>query len=169
MMSVLKDMIPGADAWPRFERNRVEQFEARFSLVELPESPSVFFAGMAGSRLPVVVSHGEGRAVFASAAQQASAGGHALRRPWRPAERGLSVQPEWIAGRRHRVYNGRRPLFDHDAAPRTCLPQRPDVVAPGRLERARLARFTLAADVPQCPAMGGLTCARKGCRAIGSR
>jgi phosphoribosylformylglycinamidine synthase len=73
MMSVLKDMIPGADAWPRFERNRVEQFEARFSLVELPESPSVFFAGMAGSRLPVVVSHGEGRAVFASAAQQASA------------------------------------------------------------------------------------------------
>jgi phosphoribosylformylglycinamidine synthase len=66
MMSALKDIIPGADAWPRFERNRVEQFEARFSMVELPESPSIFFAGMGGSRLPVVVSHGEGRAVFAS-------------------------------------------------------------------------------------------------------
>ena len=73
MMSALQAMIPGADAWPRFERNRVEQFEARFSLVEVPASPSIFFAGMHGSRLPVVVSHGEGQAVFASAAQQASA------------------------------------------------------------------------------------------------
>ena len=73
MMSALHEMIPGADAWPRFERNRVEQFEARLSMVEVPASPSIFFAGMAGSRLPVVVSHGEGRAVFASAAQQARA------------------------------------------------------------------------------------------------
>ena len=71
MMSALKDLIPGADAWPRFERNRVEQFEARFSLVEIPESPSLFFSGMAGSRMPIVVSHGEGRAEFDSAAQQA--------------------------------------------------------------------------------------------------
>jgi phosphoribosylformylglycinamidine synthase len=73
MMSALKEMIPGADAWPRFERNRVEQFEARFSLVEVPASPSLFFAGMGGSRLPVVVSHGEGRALFASAEEQARA------------------------------------------------------------------------------------------------
>ena len=73
MMSALKDMIPGADAWPRFERNRVEQFEARFSMVEIAESPSIFFSGMGGSRLPVVVSHGEGRAVFAAAEQQARA------------------------------------------------------------------------------------------------
>jgi len=73
MLSALKDIIPGADAWPRFERNRVEQFEARFTMVEVPESPSIFFAGMGGSRLPIVVSHGEGLAVFASAAQQASA------------------------------------------------------------------------------------------------
>jgi phosphoribosylformylglycinamidine synthase len=73
MLSALKDIIPGADAWPRFARNRVEQFEARFTLVEVPESPSIFFAGMGGSRLPIVVSHGEGLAVFASAAQQASA------------------------------------------------------------------------------------------------
>ena len=71
MMSALKDLVPGADAWPRFERNRVEQFEARFTLVEIPESPSLFFSGMAGSRMPIVVSHGEGRAEFDSAAQQA--------------------------------------------------------------------------------------------------
>ena len=73
MMSALKDLIPGAQDWPRFERNRVEQFEARFTMVELPESPSLFFKGMAGSRLPVVVSHGEGRASFDSAEQQGRA------------------------------------------------------------------------------------------------
>ena len=72
MMSALKSLIPGADAWPRFERNKVEQFEARFTMVELPESPSMFFGGMVGSRMPVVVSHGEGRAEFDSAEQQAS-------------------------------------------------------------------------------------------------
>ena len=65
MMSNLASIIPGADAWPTFHRNRSEQFEARFVMVEIPPSPSIFFAGMAGSRLPVVVSHGEGRAVFA--------------------------------------------------------------------------------------------------------
>jgi len=73
MMSALKDLIPGASAWPRFERNKVEQFEARFTMVELPESPSLFFAGMAGSRMPIVVSHGEGRAEFDTAEQQARA------------------------------------------------------------------------------------------------
>ncbi len=73
MLSALKSIIPGADDWPRFERNRVEQFEARLSLVEIPASPSIFFDGMAGSRLPVVVSHGEGRAVFSSADEQARA------------------------------------------------------------------------------------------------
>ena len=73
MMSALKSLIPGAQDWPRFERNRVEQFEARFTMVELPSSPSLFFAGMAGSRIPVVVAHGEGLAAFDSAAQQAQA------------------------------------------------------------------------------------------------
>ena len=73
MMSSLKDLIPGAEAWPRFERNKVEQFEARFTMVELPPSPSLFFAGMEGSRMPVVVSHGEGRADFDTPAQQAAA------------------------------------------------------------------------------------------------
>ncbi len=66
MMSQLKDLVPGAAHWPRFLRNRSEQFEARLSLVEVVESPSIFLAGMAGSRLPIATSHGEGRAVFDS-------------------------------------------------------------------------------------------------------
>jgi phosphoribosylformylglycinamidine synthase len=70
MMSRLAPIIPGAEDWPRFERNLSEQFEARFVMVEVPESPSILFDGMAGSRMPIVVAHGEGRAVFASAAQQ---------------------------------------------------------------------------------------------------
>jgi phosphoribosylformylglycinamidine synthase len=57
-------MIPGAEAWPRFARNASEQFEARLSLVEVLESPSIFFRGMAGSRIPIAVAHGEGRADF---------------------------------------------------------------------------------------------------------
>jgi phosphoribosylformylglycinamidine synthase len=65
MMSNLHSLIPGADHWPRFVRNRSEQFEARFSLVAIPESPSILLAGMAGSHLPVAVAHGEGRAEFA--------------------------------------------------------------------------------------------------------
>jgi phosphoribosylformylglycinamidine synthase len=73
MMSQLKDIIPGATHWPRFLRNRGEQFEARVSLLEVLESPSVFFQGMAGSRIPVAVAHGEGRAEFASAADQGAA------------------------------------------------------------------------------------------------
>jgi phosphoribosylformylglycinamidine synthase len=67
MMSHLKDMIPGAGHWPRFLRNRSEQFEARFSLVEVLDSPSILLAEMAGSRLPIAVAHGEGRVEFAAA------------------------------------------------------------------------------------------------------
>jgi phosphoribosylformylglycinamidine synthase len=65
MMSALKDIIPGAAHWPRFVRNRSEQFEARFVLTEILPSPSVLLAGMEGSRIPVVVAHGEGRVEFA--------------------------------------------------------------------------------------------------------
>jgi phosphoribosylformylglycinamidine synthase len=64
MMAALAPIIPGAQAWPKFTRNRSEQFEARLSLVEVLDSPSVFFAGMAGSRLPIAVAHGEGYADF---------------------------------------------------------------------------------------------------------
>ncbi len=64
MLSQLKAIIPGAEHWPRFLRNRSEQFEARFGLLEVAESPSLFFAGMHGSRIPVAIAHGEGRATF---------------------------------------------------------------------------------------------------------
>jgi phosphoribosylformylglycinamidine synthase len=66
MFAALKNLVPGADAWPAFRRNRSEQFEARWTMVEIAESRSLFFAGMAGSRLPIAVAHGEGRAVFAA-------------------------------------------------------------------------------------------------------
>jgi phosphoribosylformylglycinamidine synthase len=64
MMAALSPIIPGANAWPKFTRNKSEQFEARLSLVEVLPSPSLFFTGMAGSRLPIAVAHGEGFADF---------------------------------------------------------------------------------------------------------
>ncbi|HEX3062097.1 MAG TPA: phosphoribosylformylglycinamidine synthase, partial [Usitatibacter sp.] len=66
MMSNLKDIIPGAARWPHFERNASEQYEARVALVEIARTPSIFFAGMEGSRIPIATAHGEGRAAFAS-------------------------------------------------------------------------------------------------------
>jgi len=66
MLAALKELIPGTEHWPKFLRNRSDQFEARLALVEVVPSPSVLLAGMAGSRLPIAVSHGEGRAAFAS-------------------------------------------------------------------------------------------------------
>ncbi len=64
MLSGLRELVPGAGDWPDFVRNLSEQFEARLSLVEICESPSILLAGMHGSRLPIVVAHGEGRARF---------------------------------------------------------------------------------------------------------
>jgi phosphoribosylformylglycinamidine synthase len=64
MMAALSPIIPGAQAWPKFTRNKSEQFEARLSLVEVLDSPSLFFKGMAGSRIPIAVAHGEGFADF---------------------------------------------------------------------------------------------------------
>jgi len=71
MLAALKPLIPGTQLWPRFVRNRVEQFEARFTLVEVLPSPSVLLQDMAGSVLPIAVAHGEGRAEFESAQQLA--------------------------------------------------------------------------------------------------
>ncbi|WP_341911613.1 phosphoribosylformylglycinamidine synthase [Polaromonas sp. YR568] len=65
MFAELADIIPGAEAWPRFTTNRSERFEARLSLVEVLNSPSLFLQGMTGSRLPIAVAHGEGYANFA--------------------------------------------------------------------------------------------------------
>jgi phosphoribosylformylglycinamidine synthase len=74
MMTSLRDLVPGAAHWPRMVRNVSEQFEARFVMVEVQRSPSLFFEGMAGSRLPVAVAHGEGYAEFTGAAARQAAG-----------------------------------------------------------------------------------------------
>ena len=73
MLAQLKGIIPGAEHWPRFLRNRSEQFEARLALVEVVESPSILLSGMGGSHLPVVVSHGEGRVQFDNLQDHAAA------------------------------------------------------------------------------------------------
>jgi phosphoribosylformylglycinamidine synthase len=74
MLSNLHELIPGSGHWPRFVRNRSEQFEARTLMVEVLESPSVLLQGMAGSRIPIAVAHGEGRAEFRDGAQLTAAG-----------------------------------------------------------------------------------------------
>ena len=81
MMSSLHELIPGTEHWPQFERNQSEQFEARYSMVEVMGSPSLLLNGMAGSRLPIAVAHGEGRAEFirSSADRAVQAGLVALR------------------------------------------------------------------------------------------
>jgi phosphoribosylformylglycinamidine synthase len=72
MLSALKELIPGSEGWPRFVRNRSEQYEARLTLVRVPPSQSVLLAGMQGSVLPIVVAHGEGQAEFDSGSSAAS-------------------------------------------------------------------------------------------------
>ena len=66
MMSNLHELIPGTEFWPHFVRNRSEQFEARVAMVQIQESASIFLQGMAGSRLPIAIAHGEGHAEFES-------------------------------------------------------------------------------------------------------
>jgi len=80
MLSNLHELIPGADHWPHFVRNRSEQFEARFVSVEVQDSNSVLLQGMAGSRIPIAVAHGEGRAEFSDADQLARAQAHVVLR-----------------------------------------------------------------------------------------
>ena len=94
MLSQLKDIIPGAEAWPEFKRNTSEQFEARYCTLEVLDSPSIFFKGMAGSRIPIAVAHGEGRVVFPAGVDAAKAkaalryvdgrGNPTERYPWNP-------------------------------------------------------------------------------------
>jgi len=94
MVSQLKEIIPGARHWPQFRRNVSEQFEARYATVEVLDSPSVLLKGMAGSRLPIAVAHGEGLAVFDRPEDEAAAvavlrfvdgrGRATERYPWNP-------------------------------------------------------------------------------------
>ncbi|MDN5872544.1 MAG: phosphoribosylformylglycinamidine synthase, partial [Nitrococcus sp.] len=93
MFAELRSLIPGTELWPRFAPNRSEQFEARLAMVEILASPSIFLEGMAGSRLPIAVAHGEGRALFDTeqGAQRALVAGAAAMRfvdnYGRPSER----------------------------------------------------------------------------------
>lgn len=73
MLSQLKELIPGAETWPQFLQNKSERFEARLPQVRLNKTPSIFFAGMEGSVLPIPVAHGEGYAAFASDGEQQAA------------------------------------------------------------------------------------------------
>ncbi|HEX6930075.1 MAG TPA: phosphoribosylformylglycinamidine synthase [Gammaproteobacteria bacterium] len=70
MLSSMQELIPGTENWPKFVRNRSEQFEGRTGLVEVVPSPSLFFAGMEGSVIPIAIAHGEGRAAFAQPADK---------------------------------------------------------------------------------------------------
>jgi phosphoribosylformylglycinamidine synthase len=72
MLAAVREIIPGTDHWPRFVTNRSERFEGRLSMVEIQPSPSLFFRGMEGSRLPIAVAHGEGRALFRRDGDQAA-------------------------------------------------------------------------------------------------
>jgi phosphoribosylformylglycinamidine synthase len=78
MLSNLKELIPGTEHWPHFVRNKSEQFEARFAMVKVEQSPSIFMRGMEGSLLPIAVSHGEGRAEFKSKEDALSANNSGL-------------------------------------------------------------------------------------------
>ena len=66
MLSNLHELVPGSESWPHFVRNRSEQFEARVAMVQVQDSPSIFLQGMAGSRLPIAIAHGEGHTEFES-------------------------------------------------------------------------------------------------------
>jgi phosphoribosylformylglycinamidine synthase len=79
MVSNLHELIPGATKWPRFVRNESEQFEARVCMLEVEQSPSLFFENMQGSVLPIAVAHGEGRAEFSTPEQQSAPGNVAAR------------------------------------------------------------------------------------------
>lgn len=153
MFAELADIIPGAQDWPRFTTNQSERFEARLSLVEVLESPSLFLQGMAGSRLPIAVAHGEGYANFKYRGKRRQGDcRHALRGQPRPRDRAVPVQPQRQRRWPHGSDHGRRPLHGHDAAPRTRVPQRPDELD----QRRPVAVQRLDAHLAQCAQVGGV-------------
>ena len=102
MLAALKSLVPGAGHWPRFIRNRGEQFEGRFSLVEILESPAALLEGMAGSRLPIAVAHGEGQGRVCNDAggrgtHRASSRSHFVMWTTRAHRHHLSGQSQWFA------------------------------------------------------------------------
>ena len=153
MFAALADLIPGAEAWPRFTRNRSEQYEARLTLVEVLESPSILTAGMAGSRVPIAVAHGEGFADFSARGDSGTVARVArfVDHHGEPAT-AYPFNPNGSPGRPHRGDDARRPVHGDDAAPGAGGPQRPDVVDVGRGG----GREPVAADVPQRAGLGRL-------------
>jgi hypothetical protein len=153
MFAELADIIPGAEAWPRFTTNRSERFEARLAMVEVLDSPSLFFQGMAGS---AAADRGGARRglsqLRAPRRRRQGDRGDALRRQPRPAHRALSVQPERRRRRPDRGDHAGRPLHGADAAPGTRVPQHPDVVDAGRSVGAE----PVDADLAQRAQVGGL-------------
>ncbi len=151
-----RDLIPGAEAWPRFVRNRSEQFEARLALVEILDSPSVLFAGMAGCRIPIAVAHGEGCADFsARAATPAPSTGSRCASSTttagpRPSATRTTPTARPAGSPRVTTPDGRFTiLMPH---PERVSADRADVVASGRGGRGE----PVDADVPQRPGVGRL-------------
>ena len=127
MMAALRPLIPGAQAWPHFTRNRSEQFEARLSMVEVLDSPSAVLRRH--GRQPHADRGGARRGpcrLLAAWRCERRAARAAFCRPPRPADRGLPVQPERQSRRTDGGHDCRRPLHGADAAPRARLPQRAD-------------------------------------------
>ena len=155
MMSNLHEIIPGTGHWPHFVRNRSEQFEARFVLLEVAATPSLFFHGMEGSRIPVVTAHGEGYAEFRDAAQLAAAQPLvALRQvdnAGRPTERypyNVNGSPQGITG-----------LTTADGRFTILMPHPERVFRSVQMSwhpECLGRRFAVAADVPQRARLGGL-------------
>jgi phosphoribosylformylglycinamidine (FGAM) synthase-like amidotransferase family enzyme len=158
MFAELADIIPGAEAWPRFTTNRSERFEARLSMVEVLESPSIFLQGMAGSRLPIAVAHGEGYANFAFRGD-ASKVIAAMRFTDNQgkADGSLPGQPQRQRRRPDGRDHGRRPLHGHDAAPRARVPQHPEELDVRRRQRTQPLDEPLA----QRAQVGGLRATQK--------
>ena len=143
MMSHLRALIPGAQHWPRFERNASEQYEGRLVQVMIPKSPSLFFADMVGSDAPIANAHGEGRAVFDTAQQRRDAVSLCATSIRTERHRNLSVQPERFAGWHHGRHDARWPLH-HTMPHRASVPYGADVVAAAATRR----RLAMDADVP---------------------
>ena len=142
MLAHLAELIPGSEGWPRFARNRSEQFEARQVTVEIEPTRSVLLSGMEGSRLPIAVAHGEGRVEFPEGGYEQlsendqlgmryvdNRGQVAGRYPFNPNGSAAGVAA---------VTSDRRTRHHHDAAPGAGLPQRAAFLPPRRLGRIRV-------------------------------
>ena len=154
MMSKLHEIIPGAENWANFARNRSEQFEARFVMVEVQPSPSILFKGMAGSRMPVVVSHGEGYADFGEDKSSRRRRNWSRCATWTIAATRQKPIRSTPMGRRRAspALPRERALHHHDAAPRTRVPRRAEFLASLRLA----GEWRMDEDVPECAEVGGL-------------